>query len=62
MFTKWWQEMCSIPKHTFHSVQLLRQFVTSNIVLSTAKTRVKILTLYGVYLEQQIININRCSI
>ena len=28
----------------------------------TAKTSVNILTLYDVYLEQQIININRCSI
>ena len=22
MFTKWWQEMCSIAKHTFYSVQV----------------------------------------
>ena len=28
----------------------------------TTKTSINILTLYGVYLEQQIININRCSI
>ena len=28
----------------------------------TAKTSVNMLTLYDVYLEQQIININRCSI
>ena len=31
MLTKWWQEMCSVAKHTFYSVRLVEVHNTMHI-------------------------------
>ena len=49
-------------RHIFIQFLLQNIYEINIIIALTAKTSVNILTLYDVYLEQQIININRCSI
>ena len=46
MFTKWWQEMCSIAKHTFYSVRRARKFRLRDIRITryAVYTRVKYTT------------------